>query len=125
MKKAHQQYHVEASEWRKSQALVLRAATAHPLPNKFVAKAAVQEKVAIEAARVMKEKMAVETDAAEKALDMKVYKVCACTSFLFVCGVLTLCPRSCRSSALTPSRQGKCSTRRTIMLNRSPSTNRN
>jgi hypothetical protein len=75
MKKAHAQYRIEAHEWQKSQALIVKAATTHPLPNKFVAKAAVQEKVAIEAARVMKQKMQKEPDAAEKALDEKVYKI--------------------------------------------------
>jgi hypothetical protein len=53
MKKAHQQYALEKQYWKKSQGLVLEAANAHPLPNKYVAKSAVQEKVAIEAARLV------------------------------------------------------------------------
>jgi hypothetical protein len=68
MVNAHKQYKIELTSWKKSQALVLKAATAHPLPNADVARAAVQLKVAAEAARVMKQKMDKETDPAKKAV---------------------------------------------------------
>jgi hypothetical protein len=51
LKNAHAQAAIEKKYWTKSQALVLKAAQAHPLPNAQVAKAAVQAKVATEAAR--------------------------------------------------------------------------
>jgi len=75
MVNAHKQYKIELTSWKKSQALVLKAATAHPLPNADVARAAVQLKVAAEAARVMKQKMDKETDPAKKAVDEMVYKI--------------------------------------------------
>lgn len=74
MKKAHQQYAAEKVNWSKSQKLVMQAANAHPLPNKHVAKAAVQEKVAIEAARQMKQLESHATPK-QKQLYEKVYQI--------------------------------------------------
>jgi len=75
LKNAHIQLNLEKKYWKKSQSLVLKAALAHPLPNAQVAKAAVQAKVATEAARAMKELAAKEKDPTEKALDEKVLKI--------------------------------------------------
>ena len=71
LKNAKAQLAIEKKSWQKSQELVLKAAAAHPLPSPKVAKAAVQAKVATEAARAMKELENREKDPAEKALDEK------------------------------------------------------
>ena len=75
LKNAKAQLALEKSNWQKSQQLVLKAAAAHPLPSPKVAKAAVQAKVATEAARAMKELENKEKDPTEKALDEKVYQI--------------------------------------------------
>jgi hypothetical protein len=75
MRQAHVQYKIELTDWKKSQGLISKAALAHPLPNADVARAAVQLKVAHEAARVMKQALDKETDPKKKKIDNMVYKI--------------------------------------------------
>jgi hypothetical protein len=75
IKQARKEFSLEKISWLKSQQLVTKAARVHPIPNAYVARAAVQLKVATEATRVMKQKMDTEKDSAKKRINEMVYKI--------------------------------------------------